>query len=588
MADSFARILQQSSTIPTPTVCAVLSIPRQSIAEPTPLTLISIASGHASAKVFLEDGILVAEAGKMAFVNERTYLNALESGDVEAFHGLYEAAVKKAKADLGKDHLLWIDGEQVRSRDGTFDDLSPNDRRILIGRFQKGTKADAKRAVKAARRAFLAWSQTDYKERSRILMRAADLIAERKYYVTAMMSLENGKNRTEAMADVDEAIDLVRWYAGELIANDGFEREMGRYVGNERTKSILKPYGVWAVIAPFNFPFAITAGMTAGVIVTGNTAVLKPASDTPYMALLLYEALDEAGLPRGVLNFVTGPGSTVGQELVENPGVDGFVFTGSREVGLSAFRTFTAKYPKPIITEMGGKNATIVTAKADLDRAAEGVARAAFGYGGQKCSACSRVLVDKKVKGEFVRKLVAYTKTMKVGDPVLRETFMGPVINDDAYRKFQKVSATARKDGKILTGGDVVRQGDMKHGYYVEPMIIDDLPANHKFLREELFLPVLAVIEYETFDEAIEISNSTDYGLTGGIFSNDQREMDEFFNRAETGTLYANRTMGATTGAIVGAQPFVGWKMSGISGKGAGGHYYLQQFLRERTQTTYV
>ena len=524
----------------------------------------------------------------MVFQNERTYLSAVERGKVDEFHRLYEAALEKVRGDFGQQHPIWINGKEVRSKGGTFEDRSPNDRRILLGLFQKGTKADAKKAVESAKRAFPAWANTDYRERAGILFKAADLISGRKYYVAALMSFENGKNRTEAIADVDEAIDLIRWYAEELVANNGFQKEMGRYVSNERTKSVLKPYGVWAVIAPFNFPFAITAGMTAGAIVTGNTAVLKPASDTPYMALVFYDALAEAGLPPGVLNFVTGPGSTVGQELVENPDVDGFIFTGSREVGLSAFRTFTAKYPKPIITEMGGKNATIITAKADLDKAAEGVARAAFGYSGQKCSACSRVLVHGSVKNEFVKKLVAFTQNLKVGDPLLRDTFMGPVVNEAAYEKYQKVAEAARKDGKVLAGGNARKEGDLKHGYYVEPMIVDRLPPDHRFLKEELFIPVLAIATFDSFDEAIEISNSTDYGLTGGIFSSDQKEVDEFFRRAVTGTVYANRTMGSTTGAIVGAQPFVGWKMSGISGKGAGGHYYLQQFMREQTQTTYI
>ena len=521
-------------------------------------------------------------------MNERTYLNAVEGGKVEEFHRLYEAAVERARGDFGQEHPIWIDGQEIHSKGGTFEDRSPNDKRILLGLFQKGTKADAKKAVEAAKRAYPAWVSSAYQERARIFLKAADLISARKFYIAALMSFENGKNRAEAIADVDEGIDLIRWYAGELVANKGFEQEMGRYVQNERTKSVLKPYGIWAVIAPFNFPFAITAGMTAGAVLTGNTAVLKPASDTPFMALVLYDILVEAGLPPGVLNFVTGPGSTVGQELVDNPHVDGFVFTGSREVGLSAFRTFTANFPKPIIAEMGGKNATIVTAKADMDKAAEGVARAAFGYGGQKCSACSRVLVQENVKDEFIKKLVAYTKNVKVGDPLLRDTFMGPVINEAAYAKYQKVAATARKDGRILSGGNARKDGDLKQGYYVEPMIVDGLPLNHRFLNEELFIPVIAIATYGSFDEAMEIANSTDYGLTGGIFSSDQKEVEEFFRRAETGTVYANRTMGSTTGAIVGAQPFVGWKMSGISGKGAGGHHYLQQFMREQTQTTYI
>ena len=524
----------------------------------------------------------------MAFMNERTYLNAVEDGAVEDFHSLYEAAIEKIRGAFGKEHPNYIGGKEVKSKDGTFEDRSPCDGRILLGTFQKGTREDAKKAVKAAKGAFDAWANTDHRLRAKILLKAANIMARKKYHLAALMSFENGKNRYESIADVDEAIDLVRWYCGELLVSNGFEREMGRYTSNERTKSILMPYGVWAVVSPFNFPLAITAGMTTGAVVTGNTAVLKPASDTPFMAIELYRALAEAGLPPGALNFITGPGSTVGQELIESRDVAGLVFTGSREVGLSAFKTFTAVFPKPIITELGGKNATIVTSKADIDKAAEGVAKAAFGYAGQKCSACSRVLVHKNVKDRFVRKLVAYTQTLKVGNPTQRDVFMGPVVNKAAYDKFQEVATAARKDGKVLIGGGVKKEKELKNGYYVEPTIIDALPLKHRFLSEELFLPVLAVAEFSSFDEAIDIANSVDYGLTGGIFSKDEKEIQEFFRRAETGTLYANRTMGATTGAIVGAQPFVGWKMSGISGKGAGGIHYLQQFMRERSQTTYL
>lgn len=524
----------------------------------------------------------------MVFVNERTYLNAVESGRIEDFHRRYEAAVEKVRDEFGRNHSIWIDGEEVRSRGGTFEDRSPCDTRILLGQFQKGTRSDAKKAVQSATDAFADWARTDYKDRVKIFLSAADLLSEDKYYLAALMSYENGKNRYESIADVDEGIDLVRWYCGEMMANGGFEREMGRYTSNERTKSVLKPYGVWAVISPFNFPLAITAGMTAGAVLTGNAAVLKPASDTPYMALKLYEALSNAGLPPGVLNFVTGPGGTVGQELVENPGVHGFIFTGSREVGLSAFRIFTAKFPKPIIAEMGGKNATIVTENADLDKAAEGVAKAAFGFGGQKCSACSRVIVQKSVKEAFVDKLVTYTKGLKVSNPTERDAFMGPVINEAAYRKFQRVATAAKRSGKVLTGGKILREGELKNGFYVEPTIVDQLPKGHRFLKEELFIPVLAMAAYSSLDEAMDLFKSVDYGLTGGIMSEDDDEIDAFYERADAGTLYANRTMGATTGAIVGAQPFVGWKMSGISGKGAGGHYYLQQFLRERSQTSYL
>ncbi len=524
----------------------------------------------------------------MVFVNERTYLNSVESGRIEEFHKRYENAVDKVKETFGEERWIWIDGEEVRSRSGTFDDRSPNDKRILLGKFQKGSALDARKAVESARDAFPDWSRTDYKERIKIFIKATDLMSEEKYNLAALMTYENGKNRFEAIADVDEAIDLIRWYCNELIAYGGFEKEMGRYVVNERSKSLLLPYGVWAVISPFNFPLAITGGMTAGAVLTGNTVVLKPSSETPFTALRLYELLTDAGLPPGVLNFLTGPGSTAGQELVKNPEVRGFIFTGSREVGMNAYKNFTSTYPKPIITEMGGKNPCVVTAHADLDKAVEGVAKAAFGYGGQKCSACSRVIVHKRVKEEFVRKLVSYTKGLKVGDPTHKDVFLGPMINKEAYDKFQKTANTARKAGKVLIGGKIRREGMMKYGYYVEATIVDRLPKRHRLLKEELFLPILAIIQYESLEEAMKIVNGVDYGLTGGIFSDDVKEIEAFFETAEIGTVYANRTMGATTGAIVGAQPFVGWKMSGISGKGAGGHYYLQQFLRERSQTTYV
>jgi 1-pyrroline-5-carboxylate dehydrogenase len=345
---------------------------------------------------------------------------------------------------------------------------------------------------------------------------------------------------------------------------------------------------VWAVISPFNFPLAIATGMTAGALVTGNTAVLKPASDTPFVALRLFETLREAGLPSGVLNFVTGSGSTVGATLVGSDDVEGLAFTGSRDVGMAAFHAFTAKRPKPIVTEMGGKNPAIVTAKADLEAAAEGVMRGAFGYGGQKCSATSRVLVDKRVHRDFVEALVEQTDSMVIGPPWEREVFLGPVINAAAYEKFRKSAKAAAGAGKILTGGGVRRDGILKHGYYAEPTVVDGLPRGHRIVREELFVPILAVLPFRGIDEALEIANGTEFGLTAGIFSRDERELHAFFDQIEAGVAYANRRAGATTGAVVGAQPFGGWKMSSVTFKGAGGPYYLPQFMREQSRTFYV
>src|SRR5207249_666378 len=321
----------------------------------------------------------------MEFRNERTWQNAVEIGKTEEFHVGYETAVDRVRSEFGQTLPIIIDGKEVRST-ATFPDVSPADIRVVVGLFKHGTKAHAKRAIKAARAAFRTWSATPWAERVRIVQRASDLISERKYRYAALLSFENGKNRYEAMADVDEAADLMRWYASEMNRNRGYEHTMGQFLPGETARAMLKPYGVWAVVAPFNFPFAIAGGMSTGALITGNTVVFKPASDTPYMGLELAELLHEAGLPPGVFNYVTGAGATVGQELVDNPEVDGFVFTGSRAVGLAAFKTFTQDRPKPIITEMGGKNPTIVTASADLEKAALGVMRAAFGYGGENGS----------------------------------------------------------------------------------------------------------------------------------------------------------------------------------------------------------
>ena len=519
----------------------------------------------------------------MVFRNERTWQNAVEAGKTEEFHQAYEAAVEQVKKDLGQKHPLFIDGKEVWTRE-TFTDSSPANRKIVLGTFSKGGKAHAREAIAAAKKAFPAWAATPWEGRVRIFRRAADLVSERKFYLSALMSFENGKNRYEAMADVDEAADLMRWYAEEMERNHGYDYTMGQYVAGEKTRDLLKPYGVWAVVAPFNFPIAIAGGMSTGAMITGNTAVFKPASDTPYMGWELCRIFREAGVPAGVFNYVTGPGATVGQELVDNPEVAGFVFTGSRDVGLGAYRTFSETFPKPIITELGGKNPTIITETADLDRAAAGAMRAAFGYGGQKCSACSRVLVDKRVKKAFVAKLLEETQRIKIGDPTQRDVYLGPVINEAAVRTYQKAIADAKRGhGKILMGGKVLKG----EGLFVEPTVVDGLPRKHRVNREELFVPILSIIEVNGLDDALAVANDVDYGLTAGIFSGKTDDVERFFRENRAGVMYANRTAGSTTGAVVGVQPFGGWKMSGISGKAAGGYFYLPQFMHEQSQSVY-
>jgi 1-pyrroline-5-carboxylate dehydrogenase len=410
-------------------------------------------------------------------------------------------------------------------------------------------------------------------------------MSEKKFDLAAWVSYENGKNRYEAIGDVDEAIDFVRYYAEEMERNNGFEIPMRSAQPNEHSKSVMKPYGVWGVIAPFNFPAAILTGMTTGALITGNTAVVKPSSDAPIVAFKIAKIFSDAGLPDGVLNIVFGSGGRVGSEIGASKDVAGIVFTGSREVGYAMAREFGKDRPKPLIAELGGKNPAVVTETADLDKAVDGVLRAAFGYSGQKCSACSRVFVHKKVKDEFLSRLAEKAKSLPVGNPLEQNIFMGPLINEGAYKKFHQYARLADRDGKVLAGGYMRQDGELKHGYYVEPTVVAGLPKNHRLFKEELFVPILCVTDYDKFDDAIKMANDADYALTAGIFTGDKEEVKEFLDSIEAGVVYVNRQLSATTGAMVGCQPFGGWKDSGTTGKGTGGPHYLMQFLREQSQT---
>jgi len=371
-----------------------------------------------------------------------------------------------------------------------------------------------------------------------------------------------------------------------MEANAGFVKPMGSLSEAEHTRSVLKPHGVWAVISPFNFPMALAGGPAAGALIAGNTVVLKPSSDAPLMAYKFGEALRDAGVPAGVFNLVTGPGETVGAELEENAGIDGLIFTGSYEVGMRLYTHFTRDFPRPIITEMGGKNPAIVTASADIDEAAEGVMRSAFGFDGQKCSANSRVYVERTVARPFVERLVERARQIRVGDPTRREVWMGPVINERALRKFTDAVKEAKRDGgRIDVGGEVLSEPGTERGFFPAPTVVTGLPTNHRLFRDELFVPFVVVGEVDSLDEALRLSNATPYGLTAGIFSQSQSEIRQFLDSIEAGVVYVNRRAGATTGAWPGIQSFGGWKGSGSSGKSGLGPYYVQQFLREQSQT---
>ena len=517
------------------------------------------------------------------FENEKTWAKAVSSNATDEFHKKFDQSIESARKDFGKKYPMIIGGKEIYS-ENQFQIRSPADRNIVIANFPMATNEDVLHAIESAKDAFSKWSTTPYQKRVQIFREVADDLSSQKFTLAAIMTFENGKSRLEAMGDVDEAIDFLRFYSDQLEANEGYSKETKSANPNEKTRSVLKPYGVWGIISPFNYPSAIAIGMTSGALLTGNTAVLKPASDAPLSAYKFVEAIYHK-IPPATLNFVTGSGNVVGKTILESPLVDGIAFTGSKQVGMLGFRTFSEKNPRPFISEMGGKNPVIVAESADIEKAAEGVMRAAFGYGGQKCSACSRVYVQKNVANKFMEKLVAKTRSIKIGYPWQKDVHLGPIINESAVKKFEKAAEVAKKDGKIIHGGVILKDSEYKNGYYVQPTIVTGLPQEHELVKEELFLPFVCISEFDDFDEAIKLANKSNYGLTAGIFSQDKNQLETFFNKIEAGVTYANRTSSATTGALVGAQPFVGWKDSGISGKGAGGAYYLLQFMREQTQT---
>jgi len=505
----------------------------------------------------------------------------------EELHTRFEAALAQVKARLGQEYGMWIDGKEHFSAD-KFEDRSPANTDVILGVFQKGGVEDASLALAAARRAFPAWSHTPWQERVALLRKAADLMDERIYEIGAAMAMEVGKNRMEALGDVAETADLIRYSCDRMEAMDGFVAEMGRdpLSGYESTNlSVLRPYGVWAVISPYNFPGALTGGPAGAALVTGNTIVMKPATDTPWTVRLLSDCLRDAGIPAGVFNFITGPGSTLGQAVIESPEVDGITFTGSYDVGMKIFRDFAqGKYIRPTILELGGKNPAIITRNADLDTAATGLVRSAFGLQGQKCSACSRILVEEPVYDALIERLVALTNKLVVGDPTARTVNMGPVVNRSSYRDFQKFNEDLSQNGRFLTGGKVLTEGDLGKGYFCAPTLVADLPYDHPLWKYEMFLPISTIGKFTNLEEAMRIANDVDYGLTAGFYGTPE-EADWFFDKIEAGVTYANRPQGATTGAWPGYQPFGGWKGSGSTGKNGGGLYYLPLYMREQIRT---
>ncbi|NWG05434.1 MAG: aldehyde dehydrogenase family protein [Chloroflexi bacterium] len=506
----------------------------------------------------------------------------------ETLHKGFDKAVAKLKANLGKEYGMIIDNKDVFA-DNKYEDRSPVNTDWVLAVMQKGDASHANMAIAAARRAFPAWSRTPWKKRVQLVRKAAANIEKRIFELGAAMALEVGKNRMESLGDVQETADLMYWSARMMEENEGFIKPMGKdpLIGFDSTNiSVLKPYGVWLVVSPFNFPFALTGGPTGAALVAGNTVVIKPATDTAWIVRLYAECLRDAGFPDGVVNFVTGPGSTLGQALVENPEVDGATFTGSFDVGMKMYRDFANRnYVRPIVLELGGKNPAIVSRNANLEDAATGIVRSAFGLQGQKCSAASRVLVEEPVYDELCAKLKAKTEALVIGDPTERVTYLGPVINQSSYNDFKNFTEEIHgAGGNFLTGGHVKTGGMFDKGYFCEPTFVTDLPFEHRLWQYEMFLPITTVGKVSNLDEAMKIANSVNYGLTAGFYGS-PKETEWFFDNIEAGVTYANRPQGATTGAWPGFQPFGGWKGSGATGKNGGGYYYVQLYMHEQIQT---
>jgi 1-pyrroline-5-carboxylate dehydrogenase len=518
-------------------------------------------------------------------MTERVTYATLAAGQTEDFRRHYDDAVLRVRGSFGGRHGHVVDGREVEMGADVHEDRSPIDTRLLIGTFPNGTADEVDGAVRAARAGYPTWSRRPWTERVAILRRAADLIEQRGFDLSALVSLEAGKSRLEAMGDVTETADLDRYYCEQMERNHGFDRPMAQFSPNEETRSVLRPYGVWAVISPFNFPAALLGGPAAGALVAGNTVVLKPSTETPLTALLLCRIFLEAGVPGNALQIVFGQGEVAGEALARHPGVDGLLFTGSKAVGMALLRRFSTDFPKPCITEMGGKNPAIVMPSADLEAAAEGVARSAFGLQGQKCSACSRVYVHEAVKPRFTELLLARTARLVVGDPSVHGVDLGPVIHERAFASYGRYADLARREGAVLAGGRPLREGELAHGYFVAPTVVDGLPLEHALFQEEMFVPIVCLAAVSSLEEAITWANHTEYGLTAGFFSREPAEIETFLERIESGVVYVNRRAGATTGAWPGVQPFGGWKGSGSSGKASGGPYYVQQFLREQSRT---
>ncbi|OLD81439.1 MAG: L-glutamate gamma-semialdehyde dehydrogenase [Acidobacteria bacterium 13_1_20CM_58_21] len=486
-------------------------------------------------------------------------------------------ALKNVKSEFGREYPMWLNGQKVTTTDKRTS-TNPSRPSEVIGVFQNATKEMARQAVEDAHRYFDTWKRVSAQERAKCLFRTAKMVRERKFELNALVCYEVGKTWVEADADIAETIDFLEFYGREMLRLG--EPQKLTPMRGERNYLVYIPLGVGVVIPPWNFPCAIMAGMTVASLVTGNTVILKPAADSPTIAARFIDILYEAGIPKEAVNFITGPGSVIGDVLVQHPKTRYIGFTGSKEVGLRISELAGKTVPgqmwiKRTVLEMGGKDGIVVDEEADIDAAVEGTVQAAFGYQGQKCSACSRAIVSEKIYDTFVQKLVERTKKITVGPSEDPDNYMGPVISQSAMKTILDYIEVGRKEGKLLIGGKRA-VGD---GYFIEPTIIVDVDPKSRLAQEEVFGPVLAVIKAQNYDRALEIANNTEFGLTGAVYSKNPEKIKKAEETFHVGNLYLNRKC---TGAMVGAHPFGGFNMSGTDSK-AGGRDYLLLFMQGKS-----
>ena len=493
----------------------------------------------------------------------------------------FRAALERVRAAIGRSYPLVIDGESIVAAE-RFPSVNPSCPNEALGYFVQGTAAHADQAIEAAARAFHSWQYVPAAERARYLLSAAAAMRRRKHEFSAVMVLEAGKPWAEADADTAEAIDFLEYYARQAVRIADSSAALHHSPGEELGLYYI-PLGVGAIISPWNFPCAIATGMVGAALAAGNTVVFKPAEQTPWVAYMMCELFWQTGLPRGVLNFLTGPGEIVGARMVEHPQTRFISFTGSREVGtqISAVAGQVQpgqKWLKRAILEMGGKDAIIVDETADLDAAASGIVTSAFGFQGQKCSACSRAILVETIYDQVVERIAALTSQLVIDAPERGpEVNFGPVIDPDAVAKILRYIEIGGGEGRLLTGGSAIEMPD--GGYFIQPTIFGEVDSKARIAQEEIFGPVLALIRARDYDEALAIANDTDYGLTGAVYSRDRARLERARREFHVGNLYFNRKC---TGALVGVNPFGGFNMSGTDSK-AGGPDYLLLFTQAKS-----